>query len=177
MDKLINVLQPPENPHSTGDKARWTTIFSLLETKLPSDYIKFIETYGTGGIDNFLWILTPFVNDEHVNLFLRQKEVSRAYSQSKLKFPQYYKRDVYPETGGILPWGYTENGDELYCLTEGSLDEWKVVVYESGSSENYIYSLSMTDFLYQIITKKLACDVFLDDFPSDVATFISVNVD
>ncbi|WP_257145808.1 hypothetical protein [Priestia megaterium] len=52
-----------------------------------------------------------------------------------------------------------------------------MVVYESRLPENYIYSLSMTDFLYQIITKKLACDAFLDDFPSDVATFISVNVD
>ncbi|MFS0901780.1 SMI1/KNR4 family protein [Priestia aryabhattai] len=167
MDKLIKVLPPPENPHGTGDETQWTTIFSLLGTDLPSDYIKFIKTYGTGSIDNFLWILTPFVNDEYVNFFLRKKEMSSAYSQSKLKFPQYYKHykhHVYPETGGILPWGYTENGDELYWLTEGSTDEWKVVVYESRSPENYIYSLSMTDFLYQIITKKLVCDAFLDDF-------------
>lgn len=35
----------------------------------------------------------------------------------------------------------------------------------------------MTDFLCEIITKELVCDAFLDDFPSDVATFISVNVD
>ncbi|MCZ8496734.1 hypothetical protein [Priestia megaterium] len=103
--------------------------------------------------------------------------MSRAYSQSKLKFPQYYKHHIYLETGGILPWGHMENSDELYWLTEGRPDEWKVVVYESRSPENYIYSLSMTDFLCEIITKKLACDAFPDDFPSDAATFISVNVE
>ena len=51
------------------------------------------------------------------------------------------------------------------------------MVYESRSPENHIYSLSMTDFLCQIITKKLACDAFPDDFPGDAATFISVNVE
>ncbi|WP_165802509.1 hypothetical protein [Priestia megaterium] len=47
----------------------------------------------------------------------------------------------------------------------------------SRSPEHHIYSLSITDFLCKIITKKLACDAFPDDFSSDAATFISVKVE
>ncbi len=131
MDKLIKILPPPKFPQKTGDKEQWGEFFGILGTGLPTDYVKFIETYGTGGIDNFLWILTPFVNDENVNYLGRQKEMMNSYIQSKKSFPQYYKHNVYPSSGGILPWAYTDNGDELYWLTDGKPDEWKIVVYES----------------------------------------------
>ena len=177
MEKIIEILPPPEFPQKTGDKEQWRNFFDTLGTELPSDYVKFIETYGTGGIDNFLWILTPFVNDDNVNYFGRQKEMTDTYIQSKKSFPQYYKHDVYPSNGGLLPWGYTDNGDELYWLTNGEPDEWKIVVYESRSPENYIYSLTMVEFLYQIITKELVNNAFPDDFPSDETAFVSVDVE
>jgi len=177
LDKLIKILPPPEFPQKTGDKEQWGEFFGALGTELPTDYVKFIGIYGTGGIDNFLWILTPFVNDENVNYLGRQKEMKDSYIQSKKNFPQYYKHDVYPSSGGILPWAYTDNGDELYWLTDGKPDEWKIVVYESRSPENYTYSLTMVEFLYQIITKELICNAFPDDFPSNETTFVSVDVE
>ncbi|TMV50637.1 SMI1/KNR4 family protein [Paenibacillus mesophilus] len=176
MDKLLKTLIPPENPHNTGNEEQWQGIFNIIGTKLPSDYMRFIQTYGTGGIDNFLWILTPFVKDKNVNFLSRQKEITDAYIQSKTNFPQFYKHNVYPSAGGLLPWAYTDNGDELYWLTEGKLDEWKIVVYESRSPESYTYPLNMMDFLYQIITRQLVCDAFPDDFPSDVPEFVPVDV-
>ncbi|MEM5601652.1 hypothetical protein AAHB61_15850 [Bacillus cereus] len=102
MDKLIKILPPPEFPQKTGDKEQWGEFFGALGTELPTDYVKFIEIYGTGGIDNFLWILTPFVNDENVNYLGRQKEMKDSYIQSKKNFPQYYKHDVYPSSGGYF---------------------------------------------------------------------------
>ncbi|MDG5471415.1 SMI1/KNR4 family protein [Jeotgalibacillus sp. ET6] len=174
MEELSKILPPPKTPQKTGDKEQWRKFFGTLGTELPSDYVKYIETYGTGGIDHFLWILTPFANDKNVNYLCRQKEIAVAYIQSKRNFPQYYKHDVYPSNGGLLPWAYTDNGDELYWLTDGKPDEWKIVVYESRSLENYTYSLTMVEFLSQIITKELRCKAFPDDFPSNETTFVSV---
>lgn len=176
MDKLIEILIPPKEPYNIGNEAEWQDFFSVLGTKLPTDYIKFIQTYGTGGVDNFLWILTPFVKDENVNFMIRKKEISDAYIQSRTSFPQFYQHYVYPEIGGLLPWGYSDNGDELYWLTVGEPDEWKVVVYESRSHINYTYSLRMVEFMYGIITKKLVCDAFPDDFPSNTPQYIPVSV-
>lgn len=53
MDKLIKILPPPEFPQKTEDKEQWRIFFDTLGSELPSDYVKFIETYGTGGVDNF----------------------------------------------------------------------------------------------------------------------------
>ena len=36
---------------------------------------------------------------------------------------------------GLLPWGYTDNCDELYWLTDGEPDGWKIVVHESRAPE------------------------------------------
>lgn len=177
MENLLGILSPPASPHNTGDKQAWRDFVSTLGTELPSDYKKFIETYGTGGVDNFIWILTPFVSDENVNFLKRKKDISEAYLQSKQDFPEYYKHDIFPMTGGLIPWAFTDNGDELYWLTEGSPDNWKVVVYETRSSENYTYSLTMTQFMYQILTKDLMCDAFPSDFPSGNPIFKSVLVD
>lgn len=102
MDKLIKILLPPKFPQKTGGKEQWGKFFGTLGTEFPTDYVKFIESYGTGGIDNFLWILTPFVNDENVNYLGRQKEMINSYIQSKKNFPQYYKHDVYPSSGGYF---------------------------------------------------------------------------
>lgn len=98
------------------------------------DYKDFIGIYGTGGVDKFLWILTPFVQDENVNFFKRLKIINKAYLELRQRFPQYYKHKVFPEVGGLLPWAYTDNDDELYWLTIGKPNEWHIIVYETRSS-------------------------------------------
>lgn len=35
---------------------------------LPLDYKKFINKYGTGSINDFIWILNPFSENENLNL-------------------------------------------------------------------------------------------------------------
>ncbi len=177
LESLKSVLTPPTNPLKTGDSKGWAELENVLGSPLPKDYKDFISTYGTGGIDNFLWILTPFVNDENVNYLGRSKVIRDAYLESKQQFPQYFKHNVYPETGGILPWGYTDNGDELYWLTNGAPETWTVVIYETRSSEYHEYSMTMTEFLLQIVSKKLVSDAFPEDFPSENPEFISVDVE
>ncbi|ULL16525.1 SMI1/KNR4 family protein [Paenibacillus sp. H1-7] len=178
MKKLIDILPPPTTPFNCGDQLQWEYFINRLGTKVPSDYRQFINTYGTGGIDKFLWILNPFVKDENVNFLKRKEEICTAYLQSKLAFPQYFEHEVFPSTGGILPWGYTDNGDELYWLTFGNPDEWTIVVYTSRSSEYFHYPIIMTEFLYQIIMKEIVCDSFPDDFPfpNKKTEFFSFNV-
>ncbi|OAB34382.1 SMI1/KNR4 family protein [Paenibacillus glacialis] len=172
MENLIRILNPPDKPDNTGDEKSWETFIKILGTELPSDYKKFIRTYGTGGIDNFIWILTPFDQDENINFLRRKEEISGAYMQSKQEFPKNFKHDVFPASGGILPWAFTDNGDELYWLTEGEPDQWKVVVYETRSSDYHIYSLTMTEFIYKVLTRELICDAFPEDFPSENPIFV-----
>lgn len=155
------------------DVQKWAEIESRMGTELPSDYKEFINEYGTGNINNFMWILTPFDENEYVNLFKMGMKISEAYMTSKLYNPDFFKHDVFPVVGGILPWGYTENGDELYWLTEGESDDWKVIVYESRSSDFYEYSMGFVQFIYELISKKITCSAFPDDFPGEKSEFFN----
>lgn len=72
------------------------------------------------------------------------------------------------EAGGLLPWGFTDNGDELYWLTQEDSSSWTIVVYESCSSDYHEYPMSMVDFLYEIVSGNMVCGAFPEDFPGDL---------
>lgn len=171
LDRLQSVLKPPVNPSNTGNG--WSELEDALGVSLPQDYKDFINIYGTGGIDQFIWILTPFDLDENVNFLARAEVMREAYLESKQQFPEYYKHCIFPEAGGILPWGYTDNGDELYWKTNEDARMWSIIVYESRSWEYHEYPMSMTEFLFGIVSRNLVCDAFPEDFPSEDFEFIS----
>lgn len=63
-----------------------------------------------------------------------------------------------------MPWGYTENGDEMFWLINDNIEDWLIIAYESRSSKFYSYEMSFVEFIYKLITKKLVCDIFPQDF-------------
>lgn len=176
LEALKKILCIPTNAYNIGNEEKWISFEEKLGITLPKDYKDFIDIYGTGGIDNFLWILNPFVEDENVNFLKKKEELLNAYQESKNKFPELYQYNIFPSSEGLLPWGYTDNADELYWLTSEKLEDWKIIIYESRSSENYCYSYTMTEFLYQIVSKEIICDAFSEDFPNENPIFIAVNV-
>ena len=42
-----------------------------------------------------------------------------AYRQTRARFPERLPLPPFPEQGGVLPLGRTDNGDELYWVTQG----------------------------------------------------------
>ncbi|MDQ0244739.1 hypothetical protein J2S09_002310 [Bacillus fengqiuensis] len=171
LENLKTVLPPPKNPFSTGNDSCFNEIEQTLGTQLPMDYKQFITIYGIGLIDEFIWVLNPFVLNDNLNLMEKTKDILEAYTESRNNFPGDFPYKTFPEQGGLLPWGLTENGDELYWLTEGSPEEWKVVIYGSRSSDFIVYPESMTSFLAKILEKKIVCELFLEEIPSEAVEF------
>jgi hypothetical protein len=175
-ENLTNILPPPVEIFNSGTEKEWKYFEDRLGTSLPIDYKEFVNSYGSGAIDNFLWVLNPFIQNENLNLFLKTKVICEAYVQSKRKFPHEFLYDVYPEVGGLLPWALTDNGDVLYWITKGEHESWQIVVFESRSTLCTSYNKSMTEFIYEIVSHNLKCTIFPDDFPSDTPEFISVDI-
>lgn len=144
----------------------WKDAEKKIGIKLPSDYKNFIDKYGTGGLDNFLWVLTPF-DEGYINLIKRSEIILCAYEESKTQSDDGFVHDVYPNKDGIFPWGYTDNGDELYWKTNEDSGKWDIVVYPSRESFGYVYKMSLTEFLYKLIVKELICSAFPNDFLLD----------
>lgn len=160
---LKKVIKKPDKIYNPGNEELWLQFQNKNGIIFPNDYKDMINYYGTGGINNFLWFLTPFAKDENVNYMYRSKQMLEAYKESKISFPDDFPYNIFPEKDGLLPWGYTDNGDELYWQTSKNIEEWKIVVYESRSTICYSYHMGLAEFLYKLLSKQIVCDIFPDD--------------
>ena len=71
INNLISILTPPVSPSESGKVMKWPLIEDNLS--FPSDYVDFINTYGSGRIAEFIVIFNPFSQNEDVNFFEQYK--------------------------------------------------------------------------------------------------------
>ena len=172
MDKLKAILKLPEIIYNKGNDQKWIVFQKNYNCKFPSEYKKFIDTYGTGSINDFLWILTPYESNKEINLFHKAEVMRTSYNYMKDMFPGDFNYSIYPEEGGLLPWGYTDNGDELFFDLKNEF----IVVIETRYSDVYKYKMGMVEFLYKLFTKKIKCNAFPDDFISGEVEYNSIKL-
>lgn len=169
---LVELLPPPDV--SVENYGEWAQIERQLGTSLPADYKWFIETYGTGSICiEFVRVLNPFADNRAGNLLtcgattLEWLRKDQQCTDGRVNhFP------VFPETGGILPWGTSGNGHDFFWLTQGEPDTWSVVLHDRDRIECRLYEQTcMTMFLVLLLSDQLDGGKFgihrrmLDDQP------------
>lgn len=143
-------------------KNSWEEVEKKLGITFPEDYKIFIDSYGEGGINEFLWILSPFSKNEYLNSIEKFKVMKDAYINMQSEFPEQFSFDFYNGKTGLFPWGITDNGDELFWNYKGDILE--LVVYESRYASNMSYIMSMEEFLCKLLRKEIICPIFPDDF-------------
>ena len=164
IDKLTAVLPPPADPaENSGD---WAAVEKELGTALPRDYKDYIAAYGTGSINGFIWPYNPFTSNRHLRLQDQARAELEGLRGTREKFPDLWPIALFPEKGGFLPWGKTDNGDALHWVTEGAPDQWTVVVTPARDPEFDLHPYDMTEFLARILTRDARCSVFPSKFPT-----------
>jgi len=171
-ETLKQLMPPPAAPAESRSERGWEFVEAELGIELPSDYKEYISIYGTGSVDNFLWVLNPFSENKYLNLIDESKATLQAFQQLQRDFGETIPYTLYPEPLGLFPWAVTDNGDHLFWLRKGSPSEWAIVVADSRAPEWEEFKVSMTEFLAGILTKRIRVDIFPDDFPSDSPKFI-----
>jgi hypothetical protein len=173
LELLVKVLPRPIEPIETVRPEGWPSIESTIGVALPQDYKDYIETYGSGQIGRFLWPANPFSQNKW--LTLQNQIVVRLHSLKAIK-EEWGEEEcpypLYPEVGGLLPWGYTSNGDTLFWLTRGAPQAWSVVINEARGSEFEQFSDSMTGFLTKLITGELHSSIIPYDALDRDALFV-----
>ena len=107
----------------------WERIEDMFIIRFPIDYKLFINNYGEGGINEFLWILSLFSKYENLNTVKKFYEMKEAYEIMKKELPEICEFEFWDDGKGIFPWGVTDNGDELFWnYTENSVD---IVIFSS----------------------------------------------
>ncbi len=133
MTELIKVLENRTNNNPYDTNMLWDEFEKQYAIILPKDFKDFINFYGVGGINNFIWILNPFEKDQNINFITKKNILLSSYEHSKKQYPNLYTFDIYPSESGLIPWGFTDNGDELYWKSS-LIEDWSIVIYESRNS-------------------------------------------
>lgn len=155
---LIKVVPPPAAPDEAYS-GPWETIEADLGTALPQDYKDFVRIYGCGDFMEFLGIHVPVSWSPYVRL---QSEV-RVICDT-LRHLEDCPYPLWPEPGGLLPFGKTDFGDYLFWLPRGPPDAWGVVVWDRGMGEYEAFDCGLTDFLAGVATG----DIDPMGFPEDM---------
>jgi hypothetical protein len=169
--RLEMIVIPPEKPTEVPEDYEWNDV-ELKLTPLPSDYHEFINRYGTGSLDSFIWIFNPSSLNPNLQLCKqvdRQLDVLREINDSEFESPIV----LFPDQSGLLPLGITDNGDVLLWETIGEANDWTIAVLPSRGSTVIRFSMNMTDFLAGLLEGSIHCEVFPVDFPSSTPIFTS----
>lgn len=157
IDKMENIIEPPNNPLYSG------IVYSVLIdgkhlVELPSDFSQFIKRYGSGVIDDFIWILNPLSENDNIS-FCVSEYLIKSYFEMKKEFPCDYPRPEFPEGGSFLPFAITDNGESIVWIVNGNPDSWVVAVHGSAQDEEEVYDLSFIDFMVNFLSGKIASSI------------------
>jgi hypothetical protein len=159
LERLRRLLAPPASPVEAARSDRWAEVEAALGTGLPSDFKAFTEVYGSGKIDDFLYLFNPFTQGQDGNLLVEKDRVLAGYRQTRARFPERLALPPFPEPGGVLPLGRTDNGDELYWLTQGQPDQWPVVLLEARAALQELHPMPVTGLLAALAANQLTSRV------------------
>jgi len=149
LEQLIRVLAPPARPAAIGSPEAWVSVEDRLGVRLPADYKAFVAQYGSGVIDGFVWIFSPFA-EGYLNLEARL----RRHQEAHIVAIEY---EYEPE--GLIPWATNEErGMCLWETDNADPDAW--TVYVRLDDDVHRFPENMTTFLVKVLTGQHVSTVF-----------------
>ncbi|MFS8101710.1 SMI1/KNR4 family protein [Lentzea alba] len=143
----------------------WAAVESDLGTALPTDYRVLVDNYRVLNIGDFLSVFRPVGGEDEFSLREFADQTLTNFRGLREDLPSDFPHPLYPEPGGLLPWGVTDNNDFLCWLVQGEPDQWPVVVTDVGNW--WTHHGNMQSFLVGVLTGDVRCPIFPDDFPDE----------
>jgi hypothetical protein len=138
----------------------WERAEGELGLALPPDYQALAENHPVLRLADFLTVFHPTGRTEFDTLLGYGLELTRAVRDVAADFPEMYPYAVYPDPGGLLCWGVTDNGDQCYWLTVGDPGSWPVVIGDDDHS--WRFDGTVTGFLLGLLEGTVRCPLFPD---------------
>ena len=163
IEALLKAVPLPTQPLSAFD-GPWEPIEAELGVTMPQDYKDLMRLYGYGRFFEFLGINTPVGENFNVRLASQARLICDDFQTMREEVPY----PLWPESGGLLPLGGTDNADRLMWLTRGCPEEWSVVVWGRAFLSFEEFDCDLTSFLAglatgEIVPRELPDDLFSCD--------------
>lgn len=176
MTNLTDILPLPRG--RAGDAGVVDTASAEFGAPLPADYWNYVRCYGPGSINDFIWIFTPGVSNEFLDLRRASARQREMLVTLRGMFPDEFPFAAYPESDGLLAFGVTDNGDILAWQTLGNdPDAWPIVILNPREPDYYVFDGGIQRLLVALIEGTYHCPLLPDDLFADGAVFGSYEDD
>lgn len=149
---------PPATPLETF-AGPWEPIEAKLGVVLPPDYKDLVRLYGSGCFMEFVWLMTPRSSDMGQAFLEGVRQAAHAFRVLSLP------HSLWPNAGGLVPVGATENNDHLFWLPRAATERWSIVVWDRCGEEGLdtqVFDCDLTDFLAGLMTGDITSDIVED---------------
>jgi len=165
INNLLAVLPPPTTPNEVGAGKQWPMIDGMF---FPSDYVEFINVYGSGRIADFLVVFNPFSQNVDINFFDQLRFVVGDFNDLVVSDSDYCNCPLYPVENGLIPVGVTDNGDYIFWVvtSKQNSDEWQVAIIASRSPEVEYFKDNLTSVLEGLLIGRLRSSSLPSSFAS-----------
>ncbi|MGO1056254.1 SMI1/KNR4 family protein [Crossiella sp. CA198] len=140
----------------------WDQVERDLSIEFPADYKEFCSAYPALMVNDLLLVMHPCTDvvgagyPEASNGILDMYRESRSARDYSVPYP------LFPEPGGLLPWGYDRGGAYLFWKTEGEPENWTIVV---NCRVKYCeHEMGFSDFLAGFLGDSVECPNLPQDF-------------
>ncbi|MGW5261780.1 SMI1/KNR4 family protein [Microbispora sp. NPDC004025] len=147
LNKLIALVPPPAEPIH-GETA-WEAVFAELGTSLPADFVALVDRYGSCYFGEWLSVADPRSAAGGESFADAARYVGDQYREFRKEWPSWYPLAAWPEPGGFLKWGSTDNSDLIGWLTEGEPEAWPVIIWPRHHDQGPAIRLTATEFLLE----------------------------
>ncbi|MFD8015069.1 SMI1/KNR4 family protein [Streptomyces sp. NPDC058955] len=156
LDTLTALVPPPPEPY-LGERD-WAWTHERLGTRLPTEYVRFTETYGGGTWRDWLRVKLPLGTGEY-DLVAWAHWCTDNYRDLRASFPDRHPLAAWPEPGGLLPFASSIDGDQLCWLTEGDdPDAWPLIVFPRHDRQGPPLTGTLTEVLLAWLRGELAVE-------------------
>lgn len=167
LNRIKNIIGYNEIQKVSADRINYCKNLGLCD-----EDIELFLRYGLGGLDFYIWFYTPF-DERWEEWVCEQRKVYQYLKESAerdnllLKYVppdnEGYNFEFYPDKSGLVPWAICDCGTVFYWRV--TPEKFTVVVY--GESDKYYeYDMTISEFLYRLITKEIP--YIYDYLPEDI---------
>jgi hypothetical protein len=172
LEALVRILDLPDRVADRPGADDWLAAEGAVGRPLPPDFKAFLHRYGSGRIDGFLHVLNPVASREPVRLVPAMERLLGGLRALRSDAPEEVPYSLHPESGGLLPWAVSDNGDVFFWSTEATDPAaWSIVVSAAGGPGWATHPGPMVRFLAELLTRAYRVPFLPSTWPSARPSF------
>lgn len=165
---LGKYIAVPKSPIDI-DESRMKANAATLNIQFPNDFLEFGRTYGSG---------TLIIEKSKKSRLCEYEIYSPAFANYSALVEDFFERQnahreatenaglrlgLFPEPGGLLPFGYSSRGDYLTWKTVSQPDDWIICQISTYDDSGYhLYARPFKEFLIGFLSRQFRLDGFSD---------------